>query len=365
MHPFHMLGNLYASISEQNTQNFFGLFYTVAQYFRSVFRNSETRLYGENSLALSGVSSRINTLAGFQHFFCVDSLNNSHEKNEKSLSSVPEKENKENNPVLQLIAPQQLPGIYLIRCKKNNKCYFGQSQNVSTRLSQHKSRLRQNRHDLDELQQDFILYGEQHFEFFAIFYFERSCSKEQRVELETQYINQFQKSCYNKFNKTSHKKENNPFWGKKHSPETIQQISKSIRENNQNSAPSGRSVSLNGTVYPSITESSKQTSHSRDTIRRWLLDKKKPSCFFLQNDSSCFSLSEEQENPDQPFVDLAAGENFKPVSFMNENTGFPKKVSLYGVAYTSIAEAARQRECSRTNIQRLLRTFPKDCFFIE
>ena len=46
------------------------------------------------------------------------------------------------------------------------------------------------------------------------------------------------------------------------------------------------------------------------------------------------------------------------------NTGQTKKISLYGEIYDSIADAARTRNCSRSNIQRLLRSYPNDCFII-
>jgi hypothetical protein len=52
-------------------------------------------------------------------------------------------------------------------------------------------------------------------------------------------------------------------------------------------------------------------------------------------------------------------------SALVENTGLRKEVSIYGVTYSSIAEAARQRNCSRSNIQRLLRNHPQDCFIIK
>jgi group I intron endonuclease len=129
--------------------------------------------------------------------------------------------------VLSLKPARQLPGVYLIRCKKNNKCYFGESQNVSTRLSQHKSLLRKNRHGLEDLRQDFQLYGEENFEFGALFYFERGCSKETRVKLEMEYVTKFKELCYNKHDKTSRSFENNPFWNKQHTQQTREQISAS------------------------------------------------------------------------------------------------------------------------------------------
>lgn len=262
------------------------------------------------------------------------------------------KEGCENNPVLHLMAPRQLPGVYIIRCQKNNKCYFGQSQNVSSRLSGHKSRLRRNVHELLDLQQDFQLYGEENFEFFAVSYFERGCPKEKRVYVEMQYVKQFQKHCYNKFDKTTHKKEHNPFWGKKHSAETIQRISLSLRENNKNGLSSGLQIMLHGTAYPSIAEASRQTSHSRDMIRRWLRDEKNTSCVLLNDSPPNVQASEENSG-------------FSIYKRENRNCGVAKRVSIYGRVYPSMAEAARKMGCSRGNIGRLVRSFPEDCFLVE
>lgn len=59
-------------------------------------------------------------------------------------------------------------GIYLIRCKENNKCYIGQSKNVKTRLSGHKSMLRSGKHSNKSMQKDFDLFREENFEFIKI-----------------------------------------------------------------------------------------------------------------------------------------------------------------------------------------------------
>lgn len=132
----------------------------------------------------------------------------------------------------------------------------------------------------------------------------------------------------------------------------MKQISQSIRENNKNSIPSGCQIVFKGTIYPSIAEASRQTSHSRDTLRRWFHDENNKNCVFLQNDSS------------KSFSKQTSVKNSNVLFLMSENTGLPKPVSIYGVIFRSITEASRERECSRANIQRLLRTYPKDCFFV-
>nr|ALO21472.1 putative GIY-YIG homing endonuclease [Lobochlamys culleus] len=251
-----------------------------------------------------------------------------------------------NNPVPERISPKQLPGVYMILCVENNKRYYGESTNVSSRLSQHKSRLRRNIHEISELQRDWNLYGEDFFEF-SVLFISRDCDKAQREALELEYITRHSDLCYNKFFKHSRKKENNPFWGRKHNEETRKQIGKSQAENRKNSIPEGLAIILKGEIYPSIAEASRQTNHSRDTIRRWLNDPNNMTClpFGIQLDTSKPSES-----------DVLQKEQL--------NTGFPKRVSLDGTIYSSIAEAARRLNCSRANIQRRLRTDKENCFFV-
>lgn len=358
MHPFHMLGNIYASTSSQNFYSFFGLFWCIPENLRNNFaRSFETHFYGEHSLYVLGFQPNPDPGDFFQKFFCIDSSPGSAEGigpgSDPSDSSLGQP-NQEKNPVLNHMAPRQLPGVYLICCTKNNKYYFGQSQNVSARLSQHKSRLGRKLHEIQELQNDLNLYGEKNFEFFAVSFFERGSSKEERVELENKYVNQFQECCSNKFLKTSHKKENNPFWGKKHTKETTQQISKSLRETAGERLSNGLPITLDGVSYSSLSEASRQTSHSRDTIRRWLRDEQNTRCFYTHNISKDVSEQKPKTRLNDPSLPYAS-----------QNTGLAKAVNIYGTIYPSIAEAARQRDCSRSNIQRLLRTFPEDCFFIK
>lgn len=56
-----------------------------------------------------------------------------------------------------------MPGIYEIKCLKNNKCYIGESVNCLNRLGRHIDALENNRHDCIELQTDFNCYGKKGF----------------------------------------------------------------------------------------------------------------------------------------------------------------------------------------------------------
>nr|ALO21030.1 putative GIY-YIG homing endonuclease [Lobochlamys segnis] len=241
------------------------------------------------------------------------------------------------------MAPRQLPGVYMVLCLVNNKRYYGESKNISQRISQHKSRLRRNIHEILELQRDFNLYGEESFEFSAI-YLSKDFTLEQRVALEIELIGRFNNLCYNKFDKNSHKKENNPFWGHEHSDESRQQRAKTLKERRTEKPLEGLPILLNNAIYPSLSEASRQTNHSRDTIRRWLNDPSNTNCVAVDA-----SKPREGLLTQDPFL---------------ANTALAKSVSIYGDIYPSIAQAARERNCSRANIQRLLKTDSKNCFFI-
>jgi group I intron endonuclease len=248
-----------------------------------------------------------------------------------------------NNPVPKRMAPRQLPGVYIILCIENNKRYYGESTNVSARLSQHKSKLRKNIHEIIELQRDWNLYGEEFFNFSPLF-ISRDCDKTKREALESEYIARHFDICYNKFYKSSRKKENNPFWGHRHSEATRKQISKSLIENNKISMPEGLPILLKGEIYPSISEASRQTNHSRDTIRRWLNDPNNKNCERID-------ISQPQKK-------------FTIVEEKQLNAGVAKPISLNGISYSSIAEAARKLNCSRANIFSRLKTDKNNCFFL-
>ena len=74
-----------------------------------------------------------------------------------------------------------LSGIYKIYCKDTNKYYIGQSINVKTRLNQHLSELKNNRHINQELQNDFNICGEKSFIF------------EKIRDVEEEFLNVFEK----------------------------------------------------------------------------------------------------------------------------------------------------------------------------
>ena len=73
------------------------------------------------------------------------------------------KENGDNS-VPNRILPKKQPGLYMIHCLKNDWRYYGESSNISSRLSSHKSLLNREIHPNRNLQKDWDLYGKDYFE---------------------------------------------------------------------------------------------------------------------------------------------------------------------------------------------------------
>lgn len=123
-------------------------------------------------------------------------------------------------------------GIYLIKNLINNKIYVGQSINVKTRISKHKSYLRSGSHENQHLQRAFNKYGESSFEFVIL----ETCDVSEIDKKELHYIKKFDSMNIEKgYNlesggnegkivseSTKEKKrgKNNPMYGKKDSAET-------------------------------------------------------------------------------------------------------------------------------------------------
>ncbi len=333
-----MLGEFYASPSVQHSllidnykDSWTFLGFWIPKNLVNEKRGIATRLNGEN-------------LAQLAFFY-------------ENHSSSNAKENQDNpvpNRMFQLSGTKgtrelrQSPGVYIILCIANNKRYYGQSRNVSARLSQHKSRLRNNKHEVTELQRDFNIYGEENFEFSYVFV-SRDFPLDKRKAMEVELIARFigMDLCYNKIGAINHIKENNPFYGHSHSEETRRQISESKFQSNLEKPQQGMAILLNGVVYPSISKASQETKHSRDTIRRWLNDENQKNCVRLDD-------SQPSKNLDQANI----------LDPRSQNKGIAKACSIFGVTYESIADAARKRNVNRSIIQRLLRNDPENCYLI-
>lgn len=78
-------------------------------------------------------------------------------------------------------------GIYVIKCIVTQKIYVGSSCNVISRLSKHRSLLRQNKHHSRKLQNAWNKYGEDSFNFSV--YLE--CQRSELIQKEQECIDQF------------------------------------------------------------------------------------------------------------------------------------------------------------------------------
>ena len=98
------------------------------------------------------------------------------------------KNNKEqHNSVIKKIHNKIPPGVYMIKCLTNNKCYIGQSKVPYRRQTEHFSKHQSNKSTSynPHIQADLKQYGRKSFVFGII----EHCNKEQLLEREQYYIN--------------------------------------------------------------------------------------------------------------------------------------------------------------------------------
>ena len=174
-----------------------------------------------------------------------------------------------NNSVLnssENLFPRKLPGIYIILCVANDYRYYGETSNLSSRISSHKSMLRRQIHPNQKLQKDFNLYGEKLFDFNVLYIGEDWRVKVSRLTLESQLITQNSDRCYNVFESYELRTgELNLFYQKRHSEKTKALMS-TIKKGIPNDAL-GAKLSIDGKVFPSIAQASRSLNHSRKLIR--------------------------------------------------------------------------------------------------
>ena len=177
------------------------------------------------------------------------------------------------------IIPPKQPGLYSILCIANDWRYYGESSNVSGRLASHRSMLCRKIHPNQGLQNDFNMYGFQHFSFQVLYIGSEWAKRDVRLGKETELIVLDRSRCYNileDIHTRPHAK--NPFWGRLHTPETKRRISQALK--NPPSHILGVALSVKGKVYPSYSEASRQTGISRKTLRKKVKDPN-VSDFFL------------------------------------------------------------------------------------
>lgn len=156
-------------------------------------------------------------------------------------------------------------GIYGIMNILTGKLYIGQSVDIKSRLTNHKSKLRNNSHDNDYLQKSWNKYGEKWFRFFPLC----ECSEDELNKLEDEWITLFDttnRSCgFNlktggdsncRLSEETKQKISNSHKGLRHSEETKNKISiAKSGENNQNYGKRGKGTPFYGHKH---SEESKQ-----------------------------------------------------------------------------------------------------------
>lgn len=91
-----------------------------------------------------------------------------------------------------------MKGIYCITNKMNKKSYIGSSSNINKRIINHKSRLKNNKHPNQYLQNAYNKNGIENFIFSILEVVENNTSKDELLKLEQIYIDSFNKeTLYN------------------------------------------------------------------------------------------------------------------------------------------------------------------------
>lgn len=179
------------------------------------------------------------------------------------------------------IFPRKQPGIYMIHCTANDYRYYGESGDVSQRISSHKSTLRRKIHSNSVLQNDWNLLGESQFQFIVLYMGEDWAAKEARLEMESSLIARDVLRVYNCFDDI--KNRVNPFFKKRHSEKTKALMSKAKK-----GIPNdllGRRVSIDGQIFPSIAEASRVLGTARKTIRKRVNSPDHPSWYGIEKES--------------------------------------------------------------------------------
>lgn len=164
------------------------------------------------------------------------------------------------------LQPRMQPGVYMILCIVNDYRYYGETSNISSRLTGHRRDLRQKKHASNNLQADFNVFGEENFEFSVLFIGHEWKDRQIRLERESRLILDHPNQCYNTVATMNDRiKELNGFYDKKHSEQTKRLIGALQRGIPKDQL--GSPVSIHGTVYSSIAEAARKTKHCRKLIR--------------------------------------------------------------------------------------------------
>ena len=155
------------------------------------------------------------------------------------------------------------PGLYQIRCKKNNCAYIGETQNLLERLGKHVAVLEKNISDSPEMQKDWNRFGKDAFEITILGMGPLYLDKDKRKLLEKEQISALAKNEKEAYNVSPQKKQ------KERNYRTICEI--------------------DGIEYNSIGEAVKALRLSETTIRRKLRNPNCESYKILKTEDSGYS----------------------------------------------------------------------------
>lgn len=179
-------------------------------------------------------------------------------------------------------------GLYLITCIPLQKHYVGESKNVPSRLSAHKSRLRRGIHENQELQNDFHTYGEKAFLFQKLLV-GSGVAKPERELLEVRILETLPRANRYNFYTNWRKREaiTNAFFGKQHTLEARQAQSSAkkgkaspfaghtqtnrvkdlVRRANTGKSDKRKSLFIDDVFYESLSQASVMTGLNRKLLR--------------------------------------------------------------------------------------------------
>ncbi len=159
------------------------------------------------------------------------------------------------------------PGIYMILCTSNGKRYYGESLNISVRMSKHLYELKKAKHPNKALLRDWTLFGGECFDFQVIAMGPEWALESDRIEKEVALISEDRSRCYNTYAEMSDRvQKKNPFYGKAHSEGSKRRMSESSK--GVANTKLGSLIEIEGVQYDSYAEASRVLDMDRKTISK-------------------------------------------------------------------------------------------------
>lgn len=129
---------------------------------------------------------------------------------------------------------EQYKYVYMIKCTVNNKVYIGQTKNLESRIKNHKNRLSRDRHESEELQNDYNKYGSRCFKYRLL----ERCNWKDALIRETYWIDYYgginSNNTYNRMNHLYKSDKSKQLISKNHVKTLTEQHKKRISESAKN-----------------------------------------------------------------------------------------------------------------------------------